>query len=203
MKKSALFYIIPLMVVAVFVIGLLWIYSATDLLYTENYQIVDTIIGVFLSVLGLYCACVVFISADESERENFSDLLKQIGAVIGTGIAGLMIFGVGVYYLSGLLTLSSMLLYDIMMYGNYAVAIICLIGTVKMFKPDEWYSLSIRSKIVRPLVVVCSVVGLVNYMGSLISGELQSIDYTMLVLSLTIFVANLGYVIISSYRDNY
>lgn len=204
MKKSGLFYIIPLMVVALFVVVLLWIYSATDLFYSENYKIIDTIIGVFLIILGIYCACVIFLSADESDRESFADLLKQIGGVIGTGIAGLMIYNAGVYFLSGLNSLSTMILYDIMMYGNYAVAIICLIGTIKMFKPDEWYSLSIRSKIVRPLVVVCSVVGLANYIGSLISGELQSIDYTMLVLSLTIFVVNLAYVLISSYfRDNY
>lgn len=204
MKKSTLFYIIPLMVVALLVIVLLWLYSATDLLYTENYQIVDTIIGVFLAILGLYCACVVFLSADESDRESFADLLKQIGVVIATGIVGLIVYGTGVYFLSGLTTLPTTLLYDIMMYGNYAVGIICLIGTIKMFKPDEWYSLSIRSKIVRPLVLICTVAGLVSYIGSIVGGDFQSIDYTLLVLSLTIFVVNLAYVLISSYyRDNY
>ena len=162
-NKRTLFFGLPIMVVAIAFIVIMWLEYFMGEAFYENFDVVNTVIGILFAVGGFYVSIVIFLASEDAEKETFWELLKGIGFVIGFGFVGLVLYSKGISYLSGITEASWHSMYDIMVYGTLALAIINVIGIVRLFNSDYRQDVTLKTCIKRILLAVSAVVGLYMY----------------------------------------
>jgi len=157
-SKARLFIIIPVFVLLFAFLAIIWInYINNAIIYID---IINVVLGILLMLVGFYISIISFVAADDSEKSTFGELLKQIGYVILLGVVGLLVYSKGFGYVTLNNRLSSMELLDVIFYSNYGIAILSIIGILKLLRKSNRYYISTFSKIMRFVLAICSLYGL-------------------------------------------
>lgn len=159
MKNKKLFILSPILLIFLTFLILTWINYFTNFADT-NFSLVNKIMGICLVIVGIYLSVVLFLAIDDEAKNTFKDLIKDIGYVIGFSIAGLLVYGSGIYLISDL---SHVDLFSILMYANYAFIVLYGLLTLRNFKKSERNNSSTFDKIKGILIILCSLAGIVVF----------------------------------------
>ena len=161
-KKKILFFLLPIFVTLIVYVALLWINYFTQL----DYKLIYYIVGITLMIVGFYLVIVLFISADDEEKKCFKDLLKDIGVVLGTGLAGLLVYAAGYAMLFPELAMVQFDLSGSVYYVNMAVIAVSGLGLLRVFvKKDARRDASAFQVVALIVCLVCAVAGFVVFLS--------------------------------------
>ena len=186
-NKSRWFIIIPVFVLLFAFLVIMWTnYIDNSIVYIDS---INIILGILLMIIGFYISIISFIAADDSEKNTFGELLKQIGYIIILGVIGLLVYikGFGFVILNN--RISSLELLNVIVYSNYGIAILSIVGIFKLFRKSNRYYISTFSKIMRFVLAISSLYGLYFFVSTY--------DVIILVISITLtiiyFFVNLSF----------
>ena len=186
-NKSRWFIIIPVFVLLFAFLVIMWTnYIDNSIVYIDS---INIILGILLMIIGFYISIISFIVADDSEKNTFGELLKQIGYIIILGVIGLLVYIRGFGFVTLNNRISSLELLNVIVYSNYGIAILSIVGIFKLFRKSNRYYISTFSKIMRFILAISSLYCLYFFVSTY--------DVIILVISITLtiiyFFVNLSF----------
>lgn len=115
--------------------------------------------------------------------------MKQIGYIIILGVIGLLVYIRGFGFVTLNNRISSLELLNVIVYSNYGIAILSIVGIFKLFRKSNRYYISTFSKIMRFVLAISSLYCLYFFVSTY--------DVIILVISITLtiiyFFVNLSF----------